>query len=131
MKRRPEFPIEPNTAITAWINEGLKKSGKTQRDLARALGIDPASVNRILKGARKLRVDEMEPAARFLGIELPRGYLAGQHPFAPVSINLPTELRTAVVAKALEMSIEPEDFILRAVRAALVLAGSKVGGTRY
>ena len=131
MNRKSGLPTEPNAAITAWINAGLAKSGKTQRDLAKARGLDPASVNRVLKGMRKLRVDEIEPTARFLGIEPPQGFSTKQGASAPGIIDLAPELRAAVVARAMDMAIEPEEFLARAVRAALALTGSKVGGSRY
>ena len=41
------------------IRARLRASGKTQRELGAALGIDPSGVSRVLGGARKLRDDEL------------------------------------------------------------------------
>uniref|UniRef100_UPI003F6EEFB8 helix-turn-helix domain-containing protein n=1 Tax=Elioraea sp. TaxID=2185103 RepID=UPI003F6EEFB8 len=41
------------------IRRALAKPGKTQRGLAAALGVDPAAVNRLLKGERQLKAAEI------------------------------------------------------------------------
>jgi phage repressor protein C with HTH and peptisase S24 domain len=53
--------------IVAWIRRGLTKPGKSQRGLAKALAIDPAGVNRLLKGDRQLKAAEIAEVARYLG----------------------------------------------------------------
>lgn len=55
----------------AWIRRGLDKPGKSQRGLAAALDIDPAGVNRLLKGERQLKAAEIARIARYLGVEPP------------------------------------------------------------
>lgn len=57
--------------VVAWIRRGLTKPGKSQRGLAQALGIDPAGVNRLLKGERQLKAAEIAEVARYLGEEPP------------------------------------------------------------
>lgn len=58
--------------VIDWLMHGLKKPGKTQRGLALALGgKDPAAVNRMLKGKRKLNISELPLAARYLGEPIP------------------------------------------------------------
>lgn len=52
------------------IRRALAKPGKTQRGLAAALGVDPAAINRLLKGERQLKAAEIAPAARYLEIDL-------------------------------------------------------------
>jgi transcriptional regulator with XRE-family HTH domain len=42
----------------AWIKDRLQATGKTQRDVARVLGIDSSGVSRLLDGRRKLGTDE-------------------------------------------------------------------------
>jgi transcriptional regulator with XRE-family HTH domain len=123
--------ITPNKDILDWLSAGLRQPGKTQRGLAHALGVDPASINRLLKGRRKLRVDEIGPAARYLGHEPPSGYATERSASTPAFIDLPAELRVAVFAKAMDLGIEPEEFLARSVRAALMICGPRVGGTRY
>ena len=120
-----------NLEIMEWLAAGLTISGKTQRGLANALGVDPATICRMLQGTRRLRVDEIEPAARYLGVKPPRGYLKTSPVTTGDFIDIPLALRTAIVAKAMDMGIEPEEFVARAVRAALTVVGSHAGGERY
>lgn len=42
-----------------WIRTRLRNAGKTQRQLAAALGFDASGVSRLLDGRRKLRADEL------------------------------------------------------------------------
>jgi phage repressor protein C with HTH and peptisase S24 domain len=64
------------------IRRALAKPGKTQRGLAAALGVDPAAINRLLKGERKLKLNEVLPAANYLEIEPPpdKAALLGARP---------------------------------------------------
>jgi transcriptional regulator with XRE-family HTH domain len=50
-----------------WIVNGLKKPGKTQRGIAKALGRDPAAVTRLLAGERQLKAAEIAKIASYLG----------------------------------------------------------------
>lgn len=50
-----------------WIREGLKKPGKSQAGLARALGRDPAAVSRLLNDGRQLKASELEIVKQYLG----------------------------------------------------------------
>jgi len=79
---RKEMPM---SAI--WLKAALLRAGKTQRDLARALDLDPAAISRIIKGDRRLLADELTRILDFLGpeaaavpgapaLELPRGAAA-------------------------------------------------------
>lgn len=52
--------------LTEWIRRGLAKPGKTQRGLARALGLDPAGVNRLVHGRRQIKVGELAATERYL-----------------------------------------------------------------
>lgn len=54
-----------------WIRGQLSRTGKTQRALAQALGLDPSSVSRLLDGARHLKAHEMPKIVRFF--EAPPG----------------------------------------------------------
>ena len=68
-EKRNHFWMDENIQ---WIRERLKKlkaqgSGKNQAGLARALNIDTGAVSRMLKGERKLRLDEVEKVKRYLG----------------------------------------------------------------
>lgn len=56
-----------------WIRENLKKPGKTQSGLAAHLGIAHPQITQLLKGARKLKVDELPRIAEYLEADLPGG----------------------------------------------------------
>ena len=47
----------------------LRRSGKDQRDLARALNIEDGAVSRMLNGKRKISADEFLAAIRFIVAE--------------------------------------------------------------
>lgn len=53
------------------LKQGLKKPGKTQRGLARALKLDDSAVSRILKGTRQIKHDEMTAAKQYLEMPEP------------------------------------------------------------
>lgn len=42
-----------------WVRDRLSQTGKTQRELASAIGLDPSAVSRLLDGRRHLRADEI------------------------------------------------------------------------
>lgn len=51
-----------------WIRSGLdKKAGKSQKALAEHLGLAHTQITRLLKGERRLKVDEITKIAEFLG----------------------------------------------------------------
>lgn len=50
-----------------WIRQGLKRPGKSQAGLARALGRDPAAVSRLLNDGRQLKASELEIVRQYLG----------------------------------------------------------------
>ena len=46
----------------------LEKSDKTQKDVALAIGVTPASLNEWLKGKKYPRIDKIELLARYFGV---------------------------------------------------------------
>jgi len=54
-----------------WIVEALARTGKTQKGLADALGLDPAAANRLTKGTRQLKASELPLVERYLGERAP------------------------------------------------------------
>jgi transcriptional regulator with XRE-family HTH domain len=54
-----------------WIADALKRTGRTQRGLADALGLDPAAANRLTKGTRRLKASELPLVERYLGERAP------------------------------------------------------------
>lgn len=53
---------------TDWIRKGLERTGKTQRGLAERLRLDPAAINRLLKGQRQLKASEIKVIEDYLEI---------------------------------------------------------------
>lgn len=106
------------------MRKGLDTPGKTQRGLARAIAVDPASVTRMLQGLRSLKPEEIEPAARYLGIDPPPGWRLRREILGIDYIDISPELRRAVVARSIEMAIEPTEFVDRAIRSALLMLGA-------
>jgi transcriptional regulator with XRE-family HTH domain len=51
-----------------WFQDQLRRSGRTQAELARALGVDPSAVSKLFKGERQLKLVEASHLARFLDI---------------------------------------------------------------
>jgi phage repressor protein C with HTH and peptisase S24 domain len=49
-----------------WVKRALETSGKTQSALAKALGVDPAAVSRMLReGGRRIQAEEIDVIKRF------------------------------------------------------------------
>jgi SOS-response transcriptional repressor LexA len=55
-----------------WIRSGLKQTGKTQKALASHLNLAHPQITQLLKGKRRLKVDEVPRIADFLGIDPPK-----------------------------------------------------------
>jgi hypothetical protein len=120
-----------NQELLRWIQARLAQPGKMQVDLAKALGIDPASVTRMVRGKRRLRVDEIEPAAAYLGIQPPAGYGQRNASATQTFFEVSPELHKAVMARAMDLDVTPDEFAQRALRAALLVCGRKIGRDRY
>lgn len=54
-----------------WFRDRLTALGRSQREMAFAMGLDPAQLNRTLKGTRKLPAEEAARMARFLEVPTP------------------------------------------------------------
>ena len=53
-----------------WFYRQLEKEGRSLRAMARARGLDPRAVSRMLKGERKMSADEQDGIADYLGVSL-------------------------------------------------------------
>lgn len=53
-----------------FIKDRLKKMGKTQKELAEYLGIQPPHVSAIFSGIRLIKASEIVPIAKFLKIDI-------------------------------------------------------------
>ncbi|WJR66987.1 helix-turn-helix domain-containing protein [Neorhizobium sp. CSC1952] len=63
----------PTDMYLDWIREALKQPGKTQVGLAAHLGIAHPQITQLLKGKRKLKVNEIPKIAAYLGVDPPGG----------------------------------------------------------
>ncbi len=95
-----------------WIAQRLETLGRTRRELARALGVDPARISEILAGRRHVKVREVPALARFLdmdaGVVLLR--LNGEAPAAPPpTVTVPVVGAVQAGAWAEAMTWPPED----------------------
>jgi transcriptional regulator with XRE-family HTH domain len=68
---RNGVPMASDELRSRWIAEALARTGKTQKGLAQALGLDPASANRLTKGTRRLKASELPLVERYLGERAP------------------------------------------------------------
>lgn len=55
-----------------WIKSALKSTGKTQSGLAAHLNLAHPQITQLLKGNRRLKVDEVPRIAEYLGVEPPK-----------------------------------------------------------
>ncbi len=58
-----------------WIKDRLKKLGRKQIEMAKALGLTPAEVNKMISGLRRIHADEVPEVARYL--EMPVATILG------------------------------------------------------
>lgn len=52
--------------LIRWVAQGLKKPGKRKNELSRVLGRSPSTVTDILKGTRRIAIDEIPLIAAYL-----------------------------------------------------------------
>lgn len=60
-----------NAELGARVREALRTSGRTQTELAAALGITQAAVTRRLTGEIAWKVTDLPPTAELLGLTVP------------------------------------------------------------
>lgn len=53
-----------------WFYRQFEKEGRSLRDMARKLGLDPSAVSRMLRGERKMSAEEQDGIADYFGISL-------------------------------------------------------------
>ena len=54
-----------------WVIENLEKPGKSQTGLAKALGLHPSAINKVVSGKRQLKSHEVAGAAAYFGESAP------------------------------------------------------------
>lgn len=52
-----------------WVASELKRTGKNKSGLAKALGVDPSQITRLLAGERKLKADEIARVQGYFAVE--------------------------------------------------------------
>lgn len=57
--------------LRTWIRSSLARSGKTQAELAKALGVAPPRITEILAGKRNVKVEEVSVISRYFGEPVP------------------------------------------------------------
>lgn len=63
---------EPGTrAISANVRAEIARAGRTQRDIAEAIGLTYSQWQRRMSGTVKWRIDELQRIARHLSVPLP------------------------------------------------------------
>ena len=67
----PSIPLQQRAMDKTWIEEGLRKPGKSKTGLAKALGRAPSMVTALLKPERELKVREVKIIAGYLEVEAP------------------------------------------------------------
>ena len=105
-----------------WLAEQLDRPGYSQAGLARALGKDAAAVNRMLKGERQIKANELPVITGYLQSHPPgtdeHGY---PQPILPVIHNDKADVPVWASAQAgsdgaLVLTSEPIDYIKRSER---------------
>lgn len=56
-----------------WVIENLDKPGMSQTGLAKALGLHPSAINKVVSGKRQLKSHEVAGAASYFGEDAPGG----------------------------------------------------------
>jgi len=62
--------MTPNQ-LAKWLQQGINKTGITQSDLARRMGLTPGKINLILHGKRRLQMQEAVKASEIMDFPLP------------------------------------------------------------
>ena len=86
-----------------WFYQQLQQSGRSLRDLARALQMDSSAVSRMLRGERKMSAEEQDGIAEYLGMKVGdialhrRGTASGFHESKQDSYEAPQIQGTTTV----------------------------------
>jgi transcriptional regulator with XRE-family HTH domain len=93
-------PVEVDI-ITNWINQGLRKPGKTGRGLANSLGVNEANVSRMrARRRRSYRTDQLKMIA---------DYIEEPIPLAPQLPELPSEPGGRLHSVVVGLASEPQE----------------------
>lgn len=123
----------PTEKYLQWIEEGLRKTGKTRSGLAAHLGVAHPQITRLLNGDRALKVDELPKIAEYLGLSLPESdavpFAAGLVPVAvagKVEAGSFREVDEFSQAELDHIMVAPDDRFPRARQVAFDVAGDSM-----
>jgi len=102
--------------LITWLAATLKAERKSQRALARHLKIDPSSVTFMLKGKRRIQVEEWQKIFEFLGKEPP-----SQFPLPKISRRAESVATAPVKGIAMERTWREEGVLTVGRRVSAVL----------
>ena len=94
-------PVDTQASLVSRIIELRKQKGLNQKQLAEAIGIDPASMNRVEKGERAVSVAELVHLAFVLGVHV-EDLLASEQPTQSIWLRASGE-SSAGVAESLDL----------------------------
>lgn len=64
----PDDPPADNAGMYQdWLKKALRKPGKSQKGLAKALGVDPSVVSKMVSGKREIKLAEIASVTAYLG----------------------------------------------------------------
>ncbi len=61
---------QPGRASTRALQDAIRRSGLTQREVARQAGIDSSQVSRFMSGSRNMTLGTAEKVAEAVGVEI-------------------------------------------------------------
>jgi hypothetical protein len=104
MRERKTFPEQ--ASLAHWLDEGLKKTSKSAKELAAVLGIDPTAVTRMRQNERRFQAHELHLIAQY--IEEPTPSLDGTGFFratlVPNEAN-PWLTRGVAIVRAIQVTV--------------------------
>ena len=86
-----------------WVIENLERPGMSQTGLAKALGLHPSAINKLVNGKRQLKSHEVAGAAAYFGNDAPQTELA------PLDSKWVVARKVGVVAAGLFREVDEFD----------------------
>jgi phage repressor protein C with HTH and peptisase S24 domain len=102
----------PDVSDVAWIKEGLKQPGKSQKGLADAMRTDPGVITRLLKGDRQLKASEISVIKRYLSAPASIGELeavSSDDAYAGVPVY---DVRISAGPGSLVEEVDPKHYLM-------------------
>lgn len=87
-----------------WVIDNLEKPGKSQTGLAKALGLHPSAINKVVSGKRQLKSHEVAGAASYFGEAAP-----GSQEITPSEAKWVQARKVGIVAASLFREVDEFD----------------------